>query len=121
MEIHFELTHEDVQTLIDETVDVRVKRNDTDFTALVDWQGRYLSKLLIGLSLTGAALSPWLLLLLDDDAPALPTPPKPPPPMLTGSTYITCARVPIGWTNEMSVKGLGSIGVSLSLYRKVPT
>ncbi|MFI8582041.1 hypothetical protein [Ectopseudomonas khazarica] len=61
MEIHFELTHEDVQTLIDETVDVRVKRNDTDFTALADWQGRYLSKLLIGLSLTGAALSPWLL------------------------------------------------------------
>ncbi|WAJ37005.1 hypothetical protein OU800_20740 [Pseudomonas sp. GOM7] len=61
MEVHFELTPEDVQTLIDETVDARVKRNGTYFTALTDWQGRYLARLLMGLGLLGAALSPWLL------------------------------------------------------------
>ncbi|EZH78422.1 hypothetical protein AU05_20650 [Ectopseudomonas composti] len=57
MEIHFELTPEDVQALIDETVDARVKRNDKYF----DWQGRHLPRLLMTLVLLGAALSPWLL------------------------------------------------------------
>lgn len=57
MEIHFELSPEDVQALIDETVDARAKRHDKYF----DWQGRLLARLLTGLLLAGAALSPWLL------------------------------------------------------------
>lgn len=61
MEICFNLTANDFQALIDETIAARMQRDEPLLSAVSQWQKRYRTHIAIGLAVLCAALAPWLI------------------------------------------------------------